>query len=84
MVFLRIDSPGGVVEVQVDDEGHGIDPEKLPHVFDPFFTTRDVGAGAGLGLSVARDIMKAHGGDIRLVARPAGGCTATLRFSGGG
>lgn len=83
-VFVCVASSGGIVEVRVEDEGHGVEAGKLPHVFDPFFTTRDVGDGAGLGLSVARDIMTAHGGHIHLAPRIGGGCVATLRFGAGG
>jgi two-component system NtrC family sensor kinase len=50
--------------VSVTDSGHGIDPENLPRVFDPFFTTRGVGEGTGLGLSIVYGIVRDHGGQI--------------------
>lgn len=57
--------PGAsAVLVTVSDNGHGIDAENLPRVFDPFFTTRDVGEGTGLGLSIAYGIVRDHGGQI--------------------
>ncbi len=52
------------VRLTVTDNGHGIDPENLPRVFDPFFTTRGVGEGTGLGLSIVYGIVRDHGGQI--------------------
>ncbi|MFZ5797862.1 MAG: sensor histidine kinase [Desulfobulbaceae bacterium] len=54
----------GYVRIEVNDTGHGIEPEQLAHVFDPFFTTKPVGQGTGLGLSIAYGIVKKHGGYI--------------------
>lgn len=59
------------VELVVADSGHGIAPEHLERVFEPFFTTRAVGSGRGLGLSVAYHVVKRHGGNI-VVDSPAG------------
>jgi two-component system, sensor histidine kinase PhcS len=50
--------------VSVRDNGTGIAPENLGRVFEPFFTTRDVGAGLGLGLSVSYGIVQRHGGTL--------------------
>lgn len=52
------------VLLRLSDNGHGIDPENLPRVFDPFFTTREVGEGTGLGLSIVYGIVRDHGGQI--------------------
>lgn len=71
---------GGCNEVVVEDNGCGISPEHLERVFDPFFTTRPVGSGTGLGLSVARDIMTAHRGEILVRSKPGAGTRVTLRF----
>ena len=54
----------GVIEVQITDNGPGIDPEVKGRIFEPFFTTKPVGVGTGLGLSICYGIMKDHGGDI--------------------
>jgi len=57
---------GGGIEVIIYDSGPGMSPEIVERVFEPFFTTRDVGAGSGLGLTVARDVALAHRGNIQL------------------
>jgi PAS domain S-box-containing protein len=64
------------VEVAVVDAGHGIPPELFPRLFDSFVTTRE--SGMGLGLSISRSIVEAHGGKIRAQNNPGGG--ATVRF----
>jgi len=64
------------VSVHVDDAGPGIAAEALPRLFEPFFTTR--ARGHGLGLAIARSLARAHGGDVELTARAAGGTRATL------
>jgi signal transduction histidine kinase len=68
--------------VHVDDDGPGLPPHELERVFAPFYRleasrSRDTG-GVGLGLAVARDIARAHGGDIVLANRSGGGLRATL------
>lgn len=60
-------------EFEVRDNGCGIRAEVLPHVFEPFFTTRAVGQGSGLGLSVAWGIAEEHGGRIRVESEPGAG-----------
>ena len=52
--------------MEVEDTGAGIPPDVLPHVFDPFFSTKEVGQGTGLGLAVSDAIVKAHGGRIEV------------------
>lgn len=63
--------------VTVEDDGPGIPPEVLPKVFDPFFTTRDIGHGTGLGLYVVEEIIQDHGGCIAVESTPGLG----TRFS---
>ena len=58
------------VTVTVGDTGGGIPAEILGRVFDPFFTTRQVGDGPGLGLSVCREIVRSHGGQITVQSQP--------------
>lgn len=75
------------VVLTVDDDGPGIPDDKLEEVFEPFVrleTSRSVETGGvGLGLSTARSIARAHGGDLTLANRPGGGLTATLRLPSG-
>jgi signal transduction histidine kinase len=54
------------VEIKVKDNGDGISPKLLDKIFQPFFTTKPTGQGTGLGLSLAYDIVKAHGGEIKV------------------
>jgi two-component system, NtrC family, sensor kinase len=54
------------VEIKVKDNGDGISPKILDKIFQPFFTTKPTGQGTGLGLSLAYDIVKAHGGEIKV------------------
>ena len=65
------------VDVFVDDDGPGIAPDRRESVFRPFETG---GGGTGLGLTIARDIVRAHGGDIALEQSPMGGLRARIRL----
>jgi PAS domain S-box-containing protein len=64
----------GRVQVEVSDSGPGVSAALAGRVFEPFFTTREVGAGAGLGLSLSLGIATAHGGTLALVPAPTGAC----------
>ncbi len=67
------------VEITVMDTGKGIPPEFLPHIFDPFFSTKGEG-GTGLGLSVSYGIIKNHGGEIRVESKVSIGTTFTVEL----
>jgi signal transduction histidine kinase len=54
------------VKVEVEDTGEGIAPETLKHIFDPMFTTKRMGTGAGLGLAICKQIIQQHGGSIEV------------------
>ena len=54
------------VEIKVVDNGNGIPSKILDKIFQPFFTTKPTGQGTGLGLSLSYDIIKAHGGEIKV------------------
>jgi signal transduction histidine kinase len=57
---------GHLIEITVADNGNGIPKKVLDKIFQPFFTTKPSGQGTGLGLSLAYDIVKAHGGEIKV------------------
>ncbi|MDR7096310.1 sensor histidine kinase [Hydrogenophaga laconesensis] len=63
-IAVTVTPNGDRLRVSVCDNGSGIAPENLTRVFEPFFTTRDVGAGLGLGLSVSYGIVQRHGGTL--------------------
>lgn len=69
-----------VVVVSVRDDGVGIPPEGIDRIFDPFYTTKQVGEGTGLGLSIAYGIAQRHGGRIRAESESGEGTTMTLEF----
>jgi polar amino acid transport system substrate-binding protein len=68
------------VLLQVQDEGVGIQPQDLPHLTDPFFTTRREQGGTGLGLSVSARIVREHGGHLEFNSTPGRGTSVTLRL----
>jgi signal transduction histidine kinase len=64
--------------ISVCDSGHGVPGDVLDRVFDPFFSTKALGRGSGLGLGICRDIARNHGGDILLDSEPDVGTVVTL------
>ena len=67
--------PGGYVRLSVRDTGHGIAPENLVRIFDPYFSTKEISEGTGLGLAVVQGIVKAHQGAITVSSEPGEGTT---------
>jgi signal transduction histidine kinase len=61
------------VEIRVADNGNGIPQKVLDKIFQPFFTTKPTGQGTGLGLSLAYDIVKAHGGELKVETKEGEG-----------
>jgi signal transduction histidine kinase len=81
-ILLGWSSGGGGVEISVRDDGEGIAPNDLPHVFEPFYRgdrsrSRRRG-GTGLGLTLSRELIEAHGGQLRLDSTPGAGTTVTI------
>lgn len=68
------------ITIRIADDGVGMSEHQRDHAFEPFFTTRPVGGGAGLGLSTARNIVVAHSGRIELASEPGKGTTVTVFF----
>jgi signal transduction histidine kinase len=76
----RISSPSGVegLEISVKDNGTGIPQKVLDKIFQPFFTTKPTGQGTGLGLSLSYDIIKAHGGELKVKTKEGEGAEFTI------
>ena len=66
------------VEIKITDNGNGIPQNIADKIFQPFFTTKPTGQGTGLGLSLAYDIVKAHGGEINVKTEQGEGTTFTV------
>lgn len=71
-------SDGREIQVRISDTGKGIPEAVQTRMFDPFYTTRDVGQGTGLGLTMARDVVQAHGGRIEVQSQVGMGTTFTV------
>ena len=73
---------GDKVEIKVADNGNGISQKIVDKIFQPFFTTKPTGQGTGLGLSLSYDIVKAHGGELKVETKEGEGTTFIVRFPG--
>ncbi len=78
VLTLATRSEGDGVAVEVVDSGKGIAPEVLPKIFDPFFSTKEIGKGTGLGLSISYKIIEQHGGRINVESRVGIGTKFTV------
>lgn len=77
-ITVQSDAAGNEIRIRISDNGCGIPAGNLDRIFDPFFTTREVGSGTGLGLTVCRDIVQAHGGRIEVESKVGVGTTFTV------
>lgn len=77
-VELRQDDDIGRFRIIVSDSGTGIKHEDLPHLFDPYFTTKS--SGTGLGLAIVHKIIESHGGEVSVESRYGEGATVTIEF----
>jgi signal transduction histidine kinase len=75
---LTTRSENAGVAVEVADNGKGIPPDVLPKIFDPFFSTKEIGKGTGLGLSISYKIVEQHGGRITVESQPGTGTKFTV------
>jgi signal transduction histidine kinase len=83
-VYLTLRSENATIELTVADQGEGIDPSALPHIFDRFYRgdpsrARSTG-GAGLGLAICKAVVERAGGTIELKSEPGKGTTAIVRL----
>ena len=70
----------GKIEIKVRDNGNGIPQKVLDKIFQPFFTTKPTGQGTGLGLSLSYDIVKAHGGEMKVETKEGEGSNLLFNY----
>lgn len=75
---VRLTADESHVEIRISDTGVGIPPDLIPHIFEPFVTTKGESSGVGLGLSVVYGVVHGHGGDITVQSEPGVGTTFTM------
>ena len=69
------------IEIKVTDNGNGISQKVMDKIFQPFFTTKPSGQGTGLGLSLSYDIVKAHGGELKVETKEKVGTTFIIHLT---
>ncbi|HEY0255048.1 MAG TPA: ATP-binding protein, partial [Kofleriaceae bacterium] len=79
-ITIQTRGEGDAVEVRIGDNGPGIPAEVLPRIWDPFFTTKDVGEGTGLGLSIVHELVERHGGSIEVDTKLGEGTTFVVKL----
>ena len=79
-ISLSTRHEGSEVVLVVQDTGQGMTPEVQQKLFQPFFSTRPIGEGTGMGLAVVHGIVSAHGGRIEVESQPGKGSTFTIRL----
>ncbi|MDH4298991.1 MAG: ATP-binding protein, partial [Cyclobacteriaceae bacterium] len=72
---------GGEVLIKVKDNGNGIPQNVMDKIFQPFFTTKPTGQGTGLGLSLSYDIVKAHGGELKVETEEGKGSEFIIKLA---
>ncbi len=79
-LIITTERRGDIIRVSFADDGQGIKKEHLRHLFDPFYTTKEVGQGTGLGLSICHGIVTEHGGQIYVDSKPGHWSTFTVEL----
>jgi two-component system NtrC family sensor kinase len=79
-VSLSTKKTGDKISISVKDNGNGIPQKVIDKIFQPFFTTKPTGQGTGLGLSLSYDIVKAHGGEIKVETKEGEGTIFTIQL----
>ena len=77
-IDVGISADDHIVTINVDDQGQGIDDRVLEKIWDPFFTTKEMGTGLGLG--IVKNIIESHGGSIQILNREQGGARVTVEL----
>ena len=72
-VYLRTRRQGNRAIIEVRDTGVGIPEEDVPRIFEPFYTTKHLADGAGLGLAIVRDVVHEHGGEVLVESKSGEG-----------
>ena len=78
----KVDEVSGTVDVSFQDTGCGMAKETLDRIFEPFYTTKDVGRGTGLGLSISLGLVQRNGGEIRVYSQPGEGSRFIVALPG--
>jgi len=79
-IRVRTEAQNRSVMAWIEDDGCGVDSELIDRIFDPFFTTKPVGEGTGLGLGIAHEIVRKHGGEITIDSKPGRGTVVGVRL----
>jgi signal transduction histidine kinase len=79
-IEVRSSLRGDKVIIEVSDNGKGMEPEELEHAFDPFYTTKEVGQGTGLGLFISYNLLQIYQGRIELSSRKGKGTRVTIEL----
>jgi signal transduction histidine kinase len=80
-IYVRTTKRGDSILLSVKDNGNGISEKNIDKIFQPFFTTKPTGRGTGLGLSLSYDIIKAHGGEIKVITKEDEGTEFIIELS---
>ena len=80
IVTISTKKLNGKIEIKVADNGNGVPQKVLDKIFQPFFTTKPTGQGTGLGLSLSYDIVKAHGGELKVATKEGEGSEFIIKL----